>query len=366
MNFQCNAKQLRDAIACTQPVTTKHTGLTILNSILLSVTKDTGVLRATNLSFGIEYSFSAKVTSEGIVALNGALLSDILGTLNQDELIKIEQSGNTIILNTTSTKSKIKTIPHEDFPILPKISEGKSFDVPAKEFVTMLVSVIYAASLSDIKPEISSLYMFSDNDNLVCVTTDSFRLAEKKLYVPNLPNFDGIMIPIKNISILIRSMSEVTENITITISTTQITFTTNKIYCVSRLVDGQYPDYRQIIPRESTTEIIMLKQDLANALHVLNIFSDKFNQVDVVVQHTNKTCTMTSENTEIGHTDAQITCAITGEDIETRFNARYIQDCLPSLSGDSISISFTTPQKPIVVKPVGSEDFVYLVMPMHR
>jgi DNA polymerase-3 subunit beta len=111
---------------------------------------------------------------------------------------------------------------------------------------------------------------------------------------------------------------------------------------------------------------VVLRNDLMNALRTLNIFADTFQQVDIMIDPTTKNCSMIAENNDIGRTTAQVVGAITGTALETRCNGRYVQDCLSVITSDSIRMMFTSPNKPIVVRPVGGDDFLYLVMPMHR
>ena len=367
MKFQSTADALREALHHTQPVTTKHSSLPVLAQTLFIIQKDSVVVRTTNLSIGVEYRISAKTEGEGSFACSGALLQDIIAGAVADEIITIEQSGNLITFSTEHQQSTIKTVPHDDFPALPKIEQANQFLVSAQDLSHTIKSVIYAASSSDIKPEISSVYMYSDQGNIVMVATDSFRLAEKKLLIPNLPDITGCMIPVKNAAHIMRSCADMKDtSITIQISPTQITFSTSSWYCVSRLVDGNYPDYRQIIPTESSTKMVLLRSDIMNALRTLNLFADTFQQVDISIDPTTKTCSMIAENVEIGRTTIQIPAALSGENIETRCNGRYLQDCMGALSADSVCIGFVAPNKPITVRPVGDDDFLYLVMPMHR
>ncbi len=366
MKFQCNGQQLRSAVNQAQLVTTRHASLPVLNSILLGVSAEGGYVRATNLSVGIEIRFPAKSDHEGVIAISGALLGEVLSTLAPDDLVTLSVAGSLLTINTANSESALKIYAHEDFPILPSIKEGTSISLPTKELGEALKSVVYAASSSDIKPEISSVYMYSDGQDLVLVSTDSFRLAEKRISLPQMQTISGSMIPVKNIQPLLRILAEHEGTVMMQISETQISFGTQYSYYVSRLVDGQYPDYRQIIPQEPVTEVIMLKQDLINTLRILNIFADKFNQVDMTVDVAEKLCTLTSQNSDIGQNTTQLVSAITGQDMHIRFNTRYMQDCLASINTDSIVIALTAHNKPLVVRGMHLNDFIYLIMPMNR
>jgi DNA polymerase-3 subunit beta len=146
----------------------------------------------------------------------------------------------------------------------------------------------------------------------------------------------------------------------------QISFSSEGLYLTSRVIDGIFPDYRQIIPKNSTTNAVLLKQDLLNALKLSNIFSDKFNQVNLKISPKEKVFELSSSNNDIGENKTYLDAAITGEAVELGFNYKYFLDCFPSINTDSLSIKFSGASFPIVVNPVSDSSFTYLIMPMNR
>ena len=166
--------------------------------------------------------------------------------------------------------------------------------------------MFYSGAVSEIKPEISSVYIYSDSDDLIFISTDSFRLAEKKIRLKKILDVPGIIIPLKNIPEIIRFFSDSEQEIKIDFNKNQISFTQDDIYITSRLIDGIFPDYKQIIPNETSTEVIVLKQDLLNALKLSNVFSDKFNHVILVVKQ-NKNISNDLNNKKIQKKDKSIT-----------------------------------------------------------
>ena len=151
--------------------------------------------------------------------------------------------------------------------------EGKTFEIESKKLIDGIKSVYYSASFSDIKPEISSVFIYQENNDLVFVSTDSFRLAEKKIKMRNLEEIEGIIIPFKNIPEILRVIGGFLGIIRICFNKNQISFSFENTYLTSRIIDGVFPDYRQIIPKDIKTEATLLKQDLINALNLSNIFS---------------------------------------------------------------------------------------------
>jgi DNA polymerase-3 subunit beta len=146
----------------------------------------------------------------------------------------------------------------------------------------------------------------------------------------------------------------------------QISFSSDDVYLTSRVIDGVFPDYRQIIPKTSNTNAVILKQDLLNALKISNIFSDKFNQVNLKITPKEKIFELSSANNDIGENKTYLDAAITGENIELGFNYKYFLDCFQSITTDSLSIKFAGSMSPLAVSPVSDSSFTYLIMPMNR
>lgn len=366
MKVECLLENLKKAVGQIEKVSGKNLTLPILGAIYIQTNESTLIFRATNLNIGAEIRIPAKITEQGVVAVPAGLLAQICGGLIGDAPVKLETNNENLVIQTKHAKMTVKSLNAEDFPTLPKISSSDTFEIPIDQFIQGIRSVAYAAAVSDIKPEIASVYLYPDENNLVFVATDAFRLAEKKISLKNINQFPELLIPVKNISEIVRILAEYGGMINISIAENQISFMNEQIYITSRLTGGNYPNYRQIIPKESKTELVILKTDLQNILKSILVFSDKFNQVDLVVNPTEKICTITSQNNDTGEGIVSIEAALSGQMIETRMNHRYITDALQSITTDSVSFSFTEPNKPMVMKGVGDTSFMYLVMPMNR
>ena len=365
MKLECKIEEIRNIISQVERITGKNLTLPVLNSILLIASGKSLKLRSTNLSLGIEVEIPAKIEKEGIVAVSGSVLLGIFSNVFQNENILLEDIDGNLIIKTKKSKIKIKGQPHDDFPTIPRVV-GMSFDIEPKKIIDGIKSVYYSSSVSDIKPEISSVFLYTNEENLVFVSTDSFRLAEKKIKIKGLPEITGILIPFKNISEILRVFGESKSDIKVCFNKNQISFSSEGIYLTSRVIDGVFPDYRQIIPKSSTANAVVLKQDLLNALKLSNIFSDKFNQVSLKITPKEKVFELSSANNDIGENKTYLDAAATGENVELGFNYKYFLDCFQSIYTDSVSIKFSGAASPIIVSPVGDNSFLYLIMPMNR
>lgn len=365
MKIECKVEKIKQAIVKIEKISGKNLTLPILDSFLIIAKGSILKIRATNLSIGAEVEIPVKVLSEGIVAVRGDIFSQTISNISNEDILVIEKQGENLKLNTKNNSILIKTFPPEDFPTIPSVS-GINFSISSEKIIDGIKSVFYAGAISDIKPEISSVFMYGDGDSVVFVATDSFRLAEKKIKTKNIDDFNGIIIPLKNISEIIKIIGDSKKDILFTISKNQISFSMEGVYVTSRIVDGIFPDYRQIIPKEFKTEVVVLKQDLLNALKVSNIFSDKFNQTTLIIKPKEKVFSIFSKNSDVGENTTNLSASLSGEAVEVSFNHKYLNDCISSINQDSISIQLNQNNKPIVIKGVSDSSFLYLIMPMNR
>ncbi len=365
MKIECSIEKIKNAVSQVERITGKNLTLPVLSSILIIASGKSLKLRSTNLNLGIEIEIGAKIEREGTLAISGAVLNSVFSNISQNENISLEEKDGNLLIKTKKSQIKLKSQPHEDFPTIPIVT-GKSFDADSKKLIEGIKSVYYSSSVSDIKPEISSVFLHTKEENLVFVSTDSFRLAEKKVKIKGLEEITGIIIPFKNISEILRVFGEFQGVIKVCFNKNQISFSSDNIYLTSRIIDGIFPDYRQIIPKEATTEVVVLKQDLLNALKLSNVFSDKFNQVNLKIIPKEKIFELSSSNNDIGENKTELDAVINGENVELSFNYKYFLDCFQSLNTDSVSIKMSGASRPIVISPVSDSSFTYLIMPMNR
>ena len=365
MKLECEIEKIKSGILQVEKITGKNLTLPVLSSILFIASGKSLKLRATNLSLGVEIEIPAKIEKEGIVAISGTILAGVFSNIFQNEPIKLESDDGNLLIKTKKNRIKLRGQIHDDFPTIPTV-DGKTFEIESKKLVDGIKSVYYSSSPSDIKPEISSVYIYSNEDSLIFVSTDSFRLAEKKIKMKKVEEIPGILIPFRNVSEILRIFGEIQDNIRVCFNKNQISFSSEGVYLTSRIIDGVFPDYRQIIPKEFGVEAVVLKQDLLNALRISNIFSDKFNQITLSIKPKEKVFELSSQNNDVGENKTYLDAAIKGKDVLLGFNYKYFLDCFQSINTDSISIRLNQSSKPIVISGSSDNSFTYLIMPMNR
>jgi len=363
MKIECVKEKLQEAVSKAEKVTGKNLTLPILSNVYLEVKKDNLLIRATNLDVGVELSVPGKVFKTGSVVVSGQVLHSLIQNIS-DSKIRLEKNQETLLVSSENTSTTIKTVPGEDFPSIPNVSMRESFSLETKEFLEGVHSVWYAASISSMKPELSSVFITNQDEQVVFVATDSFRLAEKKIRASKIKKFSDILVPVKNIIDISKVLEGLEGDLLVQIAEGQISFQTQSVYITSRLIEGNFPDYKQIIPKETKTTTTLLKQDLLGGLKTANIFSDKFNKITFNIEPKNKKFYLETKNTEVGENTTMIQASLSGEGVKLNFNNKYVVDSLQSIPTDSLKLSFSGEGKPMVIQGVGEKTFLYLAMPM--
>lgn len=366
MNFTCNRELIQKYIINADRVTGKNLSLPILNSVLITTNKNNVIIRSTNLEVGVEFQIEADIKNEGSIALPGALLSNILTSIPDEKEITITAVDGICKIITKNKNITVKGFIPDDFPTIPIILEGETITIQSNIFIQGIKSVIMSAAITDIKPEISSVYIYQTGKSLIFVATDSFRLAEKRINYTGSQLSQSIIIPIKNVIEIIKVFEQTQGDIQCKITKNQISLTNENTYITSRVIQGIYPDYEQILPKSHTTEIIVLKQDLINSIKLSTLFSDKFNKIQFIINPLEKKCLISTKNSDIGEIESNLTVSMTGDPIEILLNGKHVFDCLNSIDKDSVVMEFNGFNKPTVIRGIGDQTFTYLTMPLTK
>ncbi len=359
-------QKLIDAIVLSEKITGKKESLPVLSCILLDAQKEL-IVRATNLEAGIEIRVPCEVEEPGILAVPATILSQTLRSMSGDKIALRSEEGN-LFVESRGSKTLIKAVPHEEFPVLSSGDGDKEGTAVSRErFLNGIRSVSYTASPSMIRPELGSVFVSLKASGMVCVATDSFRLAEKT--IPGVVGKDtgDILIPLKHINELSYILERMdVEQVDVRVEDFQLVVSGGGARFVSRVVDANFPDYKTIIPKKSTTEATLLKGDLVDMLRKARVFSGNDQHVGLHIYPEKKIFSATARSAEVGEMSDNLDSALSGDDLDINFHIGYIADCLSSIQSDSILLSFAGPGRPLVIRGVGDASFMYLVMPLNR
>lgn len=365
MKLNCLTEKLIKAVSKCERVLGKNLNLPVLSCILLEAKDNKLILKATNLDLGIEITINAEVEEDGFVAIPGVVLKSLVSNINDDK-VTLEVKQDNLLIKGRANTTTIKAQSSDDFPSIPKIKGEKKTTLDSQKLTKGLRSVWYSASISNIKPELSSVCINLDEDFIYFIATDSFRLAETKISVNSKVKIENILIPFRNIPEIIKIFEDIEGEIELEISKNQIAFIYKNIYLTSRVVEGSFPDYKQLIPKEFTTEAVVLLEDFIKTFRLINIFSDKFNQVNFNIKPKDKVFEITSKSDEVGETQNNLSASLSGEDLVLSFNYKYITDAFQSINTDSVVLQFNGLGKPMIIRGVSDNQFLYLVMPMNK
>lgn len=363
MNASTTKKKILNGVLMAERVAGKKETLPILSCILIDATGKNLVLRATNLEAGIEVSVPCTVKEKGVVAVPAVVFSQTLRSITGDLVALSSEDGN-LLVESRGTRTVIKAMPHGEFPVVSPLERGGAEDVPRERLVKCIQAVAYAASPSMIRPELGSVYM-AIGGGVTCVATDSFRLAEKT--VNKGERSVEILLPLKHALELSHVMEHAEEErVKVLADDSQISVSCGGARFISRIVDGTFPNYKEIIPKAFSTGATILKNDLAELLKKARIFAGNDQHIGFHVYPRRKIFSATARSGEVGEMSDSVDAALSGEDIDINFHIGYIADCLPAIESDSVHLGFSGVGKPLLIRGVSDPSFTYLVMPLNR
>ncbi len=353
-----------DRLELVGKVSTKHVTLPVLQCVLLEVVDSSLTIKATNLEIGIESKIQVTVTEPGTIAVPASTLTQTIQYMSQKEVTLRVEDG-VLVVEGAGSETTIKSIPYEEFPTIPKIA-GTGQIINRSLFALGIKTVSFAASLSSIKPELGSVYVYQKKEHsMTFVATDSFRLMEKTVPQKGVIMDNAILIPQKNALEIARVCDVRDGDPEFRVNENQCSLSfPDGVYLTSRLTSGSFPDYNQIIPKEYSSHSTLLKNDLAHAFKKTNIFLNKFLQVTLHV--TQQSLTISANSGEIGTTTESVKATTEGDDLTLSFNQRYLQEPLQHLVDDSMVMHFAGIGRPLVITGVTDQSLRYLVMPMNK
>ena len=371
-------EKLKEGISIIEKISAKSISLPILNNILFSVEKNFLNLVATDLEMGIKWWTLVKTEEEGQMAIPSKILSSFVNFL-PNKSVSLQSKGFDLEIECDNHKTMVKGVNPEDFPIIPKVSDEEKIEVPAGSFCKGLSSVVDIASFSSTKPEISGIYFLFQKNMITMAATDSFRLGERKLYLEGSSEIGkeySFILPQKAAREIINIFGEKEDSLTICFSPNQILFETAlpgtknpEVQLTSRLVEGDYPNYQEIIPKKYETRVTLSLEDFINQVKLASLFSGKINEVKLKIDATKGQVDFLSQNAEVGEYQSFLTGKVEGKPCEISFNHRFLLDGLSNINlrqqkKPEVVLELSGPEKPAVLKLKGEENYLYLIMPI--
>lgn len=368
-------ENLKQGLALVGHVAGKNINLPILNNILLKAEQGKIRLVATNLEIGITSVVRGKIEVEGAFTVNSKIISDCVNLL-PNKKIGLEQRGDDLLVDCENYQAKIKGQSAEEFPLIPEVDRKNYFSVPAEAVKKAISQVIFATAISETRLELSGVLFIFAGNNLTIAATDSYRLAEKKIQIKSTSEEEKkIIIPAKTLQELLRVLSvdlgdEVEgggQELRLYLSSNQILFTYGSAELVSRLIEGQYPDYQQIIPTSSKTKITIDRQELIRAVKLASLFSKTgINDVNLDFPVGKNQVVVSSVSGQTGENITNLAAKVTGDDNSIVVNYRYLLEGLSSIESEAIKVEVIDSNTPCLVRPEQDQDYLYIIMPIKQ
>lgn len=368
MKFICSRDHLIEGISTVQKAVATRSTLPVLEGILVEADTSTGIkLTGYDLETGIEWQMDADVPESGSIILNARMFGDIIRKLPED-IVSIETAANmSIKIECDSTHFSIRGLSADDYPKIPTVEEDLRIQLSQKMFKEMIHQTIFAVSTDESRPILNGSYIVASDKLLEIVSIDGFRLALRRNKLEDeLPDMKFI-IPGKALAEVGRVLDAVDQPVSIQLSKNHILFDAGQVKVVSRLIQGEYMNYQGILPQTAETTMTISPQAMLNAIERASlVITSEERRFPVRLTMPDDETLVVSANTEVGTLREEISVSMTGERIDIDFNPRYFIDALRVIDEDEISIVFNGSMGPCVLKPIDSDEFAYLVLPLRR
>lgn len=342
-----------------------RTTLPVLSNILISAEKGKIVLSATDLEVAIVVKTTGKVEEEGQLTVPARLLSDFVLN-NNDESINLLTKKNIINLKSARFEANINGISAEEFPTVPEMTKEWSSSLSRDDFLDALKKVAIAPAHDETRPVLAGIYFQFEGKKLTIAATDSYRLAEKKLQLEKEVVDNKFIVPARTMTEVFRLLSGSDDKeIIISSAENQVAFKIGETLVISRLIEGAFPNYSQIIPEKSNIIVKVNYAEILSALKMTALFAkDAANNIKIETMPKEGKLIVKTIASEIGDATSEVKAEITGQKIEIAFNVKYVLDFLQVITDETIIFGFNDNASAGVIKTEKDAGFVYIVMPL--
>ena len=373
MRVSCLQENLAKGLSVVGRAVATRSTLPVLSNVMLSTDNGRLKLSATDLEIGINCWIGAKVEEEGAITVPARSFIDLVNSLPSERIdMELVVRTQTLNLKCARYEANLKGIDAQEFPLIPALEEGDGqITLEAAAFRRMIEQVVLAAATDESRPILTGVLAKFERDKLTLAAADGFRLSVRTAELPAEIEPASVIIPARALAELARISTD-EEDVTLAITPTrkQVLFHAPNVDLVSQLIEGNFPDYQQIIPKSCTTRTVLNTNSLLRACKTANIFArDAANIARLQIVPGGELApghlTIAATSAELGDNVGEIDASIEGDAVEIAFNVKYLIDVLSVMDSAQVVLETTTSSSPGVIKPVGDVDFVHVIMPMH-
>ncbi len=367
MKFVAIRSNIKEAIVIIERAAGENANLPILKNVLIETENNRITFTTTNLELAATCFVSGKVIETGRVTAPLAPLSNIINNIQSDRL-NFGKKGNALEIKTDNYTATLQGLPAEDFPRTPKVGDGgKYFEIKGALLKEAIQQASVAAQFSDLRPELNAMLFDFSIDILKLAATDGFRLAERSIpqsfFTAKYTEPFRMLIPLKTSQEVVR-MAKDDEMVRISRDESQVLIKTDRAELISRLIEGSFPDYSQIIPSKFMTEVDVDREEFANAIKLAGVFGQKTSELKLAAHPAKKIVEVSSADQALGENAYLLPARVKGESIEAFFNWRYLADPVRAAKTKDVFIGFQEETNPALIRPAGDNSYFYILKPI--
>jgi DNA polymerase III subunit beta len=365
MKFTCSRDDILKEISVAQEVISSKNSLSVLSNVLLTVSKGELSLQATDLKVGFETSLPVETVQEGTTTAFCDKLLNILRSLPEGD-VELEQADPTMLRIRPLSKKvdfQLRCIPSDKYPELARAADSMYFDFPQKDFIEMVSRTLFAVSDDETRYFMNGIYLEKRDDSLIMVATDGRRLSYISRKIPvRMENMKGVILPPKILTI-VRRLSSGEGSLSLALTDKNVFIRLGSTRLSSNLIDGQFPDYRRVIPDTQKHKALVEKKALEDALRRVSLLVEQKSR-KVVFSLSDGTLTIMSKESELGVATEELPCEYKGPDMSFAVNCLYMSEPLREIGSEKASLEFSDVNKAITLRPVPDEGYTNIIMPM--
>lgn len=361
MELQVTQENINRAFSNVARVANSRGTLPILSNILIKTIDNRLSISATNLDIAITHLIGAKVKKEGSITVPAKLIHEFVSNLPSG-IIHLKLTDNKLSIDADKYQSTINGVSAEEYPVMPIIADGKTWSISSKLFKEALQQTVMAASNDESRPVLTGVYIHSLKERLFMAATDSYRLAEKNVMATKEDT--NLLVPVNAMQELLRLIGDEELQISVTHDEQQVLFKVGDVELVARLIDGNYPDYKKLIPDSFATSATIKKSDFVNITKVSSLFArESAGSVNINVNEEDQQVSIHSIASQLGENTATSDAKVKGDGSIT-LNSRYIIDALHACSGEEVELAFNGKLEPCVLRDPKKKDYTHIIMPL--
>jgi DNA polymerase-3 subunit beta len=365
LKLKTNREDLVSKLSIVSRAVSTRAATQALSGVLIAAAEGRVTLAATDLDMGLETTLAADVSSEGSVLLPGRLLAEVARSLGDPSVeIETREAEHDVEIRSGSSSFHLRTLPAEDFPKLPQPAPDPGLKIPSAALAASIDLVARAASRDDMRPVLTGVLVSGSGSEMTMVATDSYRLAVKRTELEaELGGEIEANIPARALRELGRILaSEGVEEATISLLSNQAVFEAGAITLTTRLIDGQFPNFRQLLPESYEHDVRLPRSDFLEVARRVSQLAQR--NAPLRLAFAPGELTVAAETPDVGDAVETMPAAFEGEPLEIGFNPEFLKEGIESVEGEEILVRLISPLRPGLLQPVDNEDFRYLVMPI--